>query len=101
MTPATEAMLKDRECGERPPLALVEGAETAGTALRILATLPPNQQEVIRLRFQDGLRYREIAAVTQLSLSNVGYLIHTAIKTIRERLCAPAGAGRKSGRSLS
>ena len=51
-----------------------------------VALLPDNQQEVIRLRFTDGLSYKEIAEVTKLSVSNVGYLIHMGVKTLRERL---------------
>jgi RNA polymerase sigma-70 factor (ECF subfamily) len=41
---------------------------------------------VVRLKFQHGLSYKEIAAVTELSVSNVGYLIHTAIKKLRTEL---------------
>ena len=68
------------------PTAGLELSETAGQVMGMLAGLSENQQEVIRLRFQDGLSYREIAGVTELSVTNVGYLIHTAIKTIREKL---------------
>lgn len=48
--------------------------------------LPDRQQEVIRLKFQNGLSYREISRVTELSVSNVGFLIHTGLKTLREKL---------------
>jgi RNA polymerase sigma factor (sigma-70 family) len=51
-----------------------------------LSGLSANQQEVIRLKFQQGLKYREIAAVTGLSMSNVGFLIHTGIKKMRAAL---------------
>jgi RNA polymerase sigma-70 factor (ECF subfamily) len=52
----------------------------------VLATLSANQQEVVRLKFQEGLSYKEIAQVTDLSVTNVGYLIHTAIAKLREKL---------------
>ncbi|HEV7299462.1 MAG TPA: sigma-70 family RNA polymerase sigma factor [Tepidisphaeraceae bacterium] len=67
-----------------PPESAERSESTAGI-VRLLATLPPNQQEAIRLKFQHGLSYREIAAVTQLSESNVGFLISTGLKTIREK----------------
>jgi RNA polymerase sigma-70 factor (ECF subfamily) len=51
-----------------------------------LATLSENQQEVVRLKFQSGLSYREISEITDLSVTNVGFLLHTALKKIRERL---------------
>ena len=56
--------------------------------LGILETLPANQQEVIRLKFQNDLTYREISQVTELSVSNVGFLIHTGLKTVRRKLDA-------------
>lgn len=53
---------------------------------RFLSKLPKNQQEVIRLKFQQQLSYREIAHCTRLSESNVGYLLHTGIKTLRAQM---------------
>ena len=63
-----------------------ETRDTADHLRRLLETLPENQQEVVRLKFQAGLSYREISRVTELSVSNVGYLIHTAIRRLREKL---------------
>jgi RNA polymerase sigma factor (sigma-70 family) len=54
--------------------------------LKVLNTLPANQQEVLRLKFQGDLSYLEISQITNLSVSNVGFLIHTGLKTIRERV---------------
>jgi RNA polymerase sigma-70 factor (ECF subfamily) len=48
--------------------------------------LPANQQEVVRLKFQNSLSYKEISAITGLSVTNVGYLLHTAIQTLRGKL---------------
>jgi RNA polymerase sigma factor (sigma-70 family) len=64
----------------------LELQESAAKALRYVGRLPENQQEVIRLKFQHGLSYKEISAVTNLSVSNVGFLIHIALKTLRERM---------------
>ena len=61
-----------------------------GGHLRVaLATLPPRTQEVLRLRFQEGLSYKEIAGVMQLTVSHVGVLIHNGLKSLRARLDAP------------
>ena len=54
--------------------------------LALLDTLPPNQREVIRLKFQNGFSYQEISRISGHSVSNVGYLIHAGIKTLRGRL---------------
>jgi len=72
--------------------AVLERRETVGRATAILDGLPKNQREVIRLKVQNGLSYREISEVTGLSVSNVGFLLHKGIKTIRERLAYGAGA---------
>ena len=48
--------------------------------------LPPNQQEVLRLKFHGGLSYQEIADITGLTRTNVGFLLHTAIAKLRQRV---------------
>jgi RNA polymerase sigma-70 factor (ECF subfamily) len=70
----------------------VEQQETSQQIMKLMASLPENQQEVLRLKFQGGLSYREISSATQLSVSNVGYLLHTALATLRRQLTAE-GAG--------
>ena len=77
-------------CVSREPCqaGVLEQSELSGQMLRLLATLPDNQQEVVRLKFQNGLSYRDISRVTNLTVSNVGYLIHTAIHTLRRELSA-------------
>ncbi len=41
-----------------------------------------------RLKFQGGLSYKQISEVTSLTVTNVGFLIHTGLKTLRQRLSA-------------
>ena len=77
----------DSATGEEQERALSQ-PESLSQALRALAGLPVNQQEVIRLKFQAGLSYKEISRVTELSVSNVGFLIHTGLKTLRAQLAA-------------
>ena len=48
--------------------------------------LSPRQQEVLRLRMQAGLSYREIAEVTGLTVSNVGFHLHAAVRSLRDSL---------------
>lgn len=48
--------------------------------------LSPRQQEVLRLRLQAGLSYREIAEVTGLTVSNVGFHLHEAVRNLRDSL---------------
>ncbi len=81
-----ESQADKREAEDCDPATMTASHECVTNMLQVLVLLPPNQQEVVRLRFQSGLSYKEIASVTGLSVSNVGYLIHTAIKSIRETL---------------
>ena len=50
--------------------------------------LPANQREVVYLKFQCDLSYKEISEITALSVSNVGFLLHTAVRAIRSHLSA-------------
>jgi RNA polymerase sigma factor (sigma-70 family) len=87
---------------QRPP----ETAAATGVAerdgadgmLALVADLPERQQEAVRLKFQGGLSYREIAEVMDTTANNVGVLLHTALKTIRQRLAAPSAQGTEQTR---
>lgn len=72
--------------GTRTPPAALERAEEGERVLASLTALPEKQQEALRLRFQGGLSYREIAAVTGESIGNVGWQIHQGLKALRARL---------------
>lgn len=76
-------------------LASMEQTEKLCSALKILETLPASQQEVIRLKFQNELSYKEISQVTGLSITNVGFLIHAGLKTIRQTMLAQPDANSK------
>ncbi len=55
--------------------------------------LPGRQQEALRLKFESGLSYAEIARVMETSAGTVGWLLHTAIHGLRARM-APDGGVR-------
>jgi RNA polymerase sigma factor (sigma-70 family) len=67
-----------------PTVDRMEQSELAGQVNEMLTRLPDNQQEVIRLKFQQGLSYKEISAITGLTVTNVGFLIHVGLKKLRE-----------------
>ena len=77
---------EDRPCSEPGPAAVLEQRESATSLFDLLEALSPNQREVIRLKFQNDLSYREIADITQLSVTNVGFLLHTGLKKLRDLL---------------
>ncbi len=66
--------------------ASLDEKQTVSQILQIVETLPKNQREVIYLKFQGDLSYKEISSITNLSVSNVGFLIHTAVRAIRKQM---------------
>ncbi len=91
LKPLTDQQIAVRASDDPSPSTLAERSETGSEVLKALETLPENQQEVIRLKFQNGLSYREISRVTNLSVTNVGYLIHAGIKTLRQKMKSVEG----------
>lgn len=68
------------------PSSQAELAERHANAVKLLSKLPIKQQEVIRLKIHAGLSYQEISELTGLSVGNVGYLLSTGLKSVRNRL---------------
>jgi RNA polymerase sigma factor (sigma-70 family) len=60
--------------------------EGIGLVRLSLETLDERSRELIRLKFNEGMSYKEIGARTGLSVGNVGYLLHQAIKAIADEL---------------
>jgi RNA polymerase sigma factor (sigma-70 family) len=90
-----EGVVSDALPERRPgPEGVLEQSEQSRAMLAALDTLPAPQQEVLRLRFLDELSYKEISAVTGHSVGNVGFLVHTGVKTLRGRLGASPSSAR-------
>jgi RNA polymerase sigma-70 factor (ECF subfamily) len=85
MTYLEDGVAESREDSQPMPFEAIERKEARGFLTRIMATLPPRQQEVLQLKFQNDLSYQQIADVTKTNANNVGVLIHTALKTLREK----------------
>ncbi len=68
------------------PVTIAESEDTARVLFAQVDLLPPAQREVLRLKFQGGLSYAEIGEVTDRTANAVGVLIHTALRTLRERV---------------
>jgi len=94
MTLMSDHTERTRPGSEPAPDTVASGREQAGRVTAAMSALPTNQREVLRLRFQNGLSYKQIAGVTGLSASNVGFLIHTGIQRLRKRF----GVGSRPGR---
>jgi RNA polymerase sigma factor (sigma-70 family) len=94
LRPLDETALSEQPSPEPTPSRRLEGRETLDEVLAVLARLPAPQREVLHLKFQEHLSYQEIAAVTGLSVSHVGVLVHNGLKAIRTRVGRNAGPER-------
>ena len=86
MTTLADPVTTETSSSEPTPAATIENRDEAGRVQQLIRSLPENQQEVIRLRFQNSLSYKEIADVTGLTVTNVGFLIHRGLKTVRSKV---------------
>jgi RNA polymerase sigma factor (sigma-70 family) len=64
--------------------------EGIGLVRLSLETLDEESRNVVRLRFEEGLSYKEIGEKAGLTVGNVGYLLHHALKKLAGEL-AKAG----------
>ena len=85
-------LLHERQ-GEDPVFAAPEAAsdprphdERVQLVLTEVRRLRPQEQQVILLRLQEGLSYREISAATGRSEGHVGCILHHAVKKLSGRL---------------
>lgn len=85
---AARAVLESLSAGSASPADAAADRDAAAGAMRLLAALPALQQEALRLKFQDGLSYKQIAAEMEISVSHVGVLIHEAMSRIRAAMTA-------------
>lgn len=86
MQQLSEAQDQKMESPDDSPHTIMEKSQDAENLLGMVKKLPESQQEIVFLRFQAGLSYKEISEVTGRTVSNVGVLIHTAVKTIRDSI---------------
>ena len=91
LSPLTDEQLAVQSSDEPSPSLVAEQTEAATNVQRLLETLPANQREVVRLKFQNGLSYRQISSITGLTVTNVGFILHTAVKTLRQKMTALEG----------
>lgn len=51
-----------------------------------LGKMDPKHQEVLRLKFNDELSYKEISEITGYTVTNVGFILHDAVQKLKNRV---------------
>jgi RNA polymerase sigma factor (sigma-70 family) len=82
------------QCAGPSPDLMLEHRDSTSRMLEAVDSLSAQEQEVLRLKFQDGLKYREIAEITGRTTNYVGVLIHSAIKKLRTQLQVDVATAR-------
>jgi RNA polymerase sigma factor (sigma-70 family) len=59
-----------------------EHLESVGLAMLCLDRLAEDMRTLVKMKFVEGLSYKEMAATTGMSIGNVGYKLHHAIKLL-------------------
>jgi RNA polymerase sigma-70 factor (ECF subfamily) len=83
--------LPEQECGEKagtdtPPDEALGRLEAVGMVRMLVAEMPEEERELIRLKYHDDLKYHEISERTGLSVGNVGYKLHHLLKNLATAL---------------
>jgi RNA polymerase sigma factor (sigma-70 family) len=71
-------------------LKRIEDAELQAKVKTFIQTLPSRQQEIIYLRFYEGLSYEEIADVMSISINSSYKLLYKALERLQATLGAPS-----------
>ena len=69
----------------------VARCEGIGLVRLSLQTLDERSRELIRLKFSEGLSYQQMSTRMGLTVGNVGYLLHHALKAVAAELCRKGG----------
>ena len=59
--------------------------EAISSLFELVEALPRRQRELVLLKFQQDFSYREISEVTGLSIGNVGFILHQAVKSLKKQ----------------
>ncbi len=76
--------LDEEQAAEEPtPAASAVAAEDGDRLRRLVSQLPEQQRELVKLKFEGGLSYKEMGEAMRMSVSHVGVQLHEALQTLR------------------
>lgn len=82
----TETRMTERGGAANAATATLEERDAREAMTALLAELPDREREALRLRFQHGLAYREVAEVMGESVGSVSWWIHAGVQRLRGKL---------------
>jgi len=76
---------EERESGFQEdvlPDEILGRMEAAGTMRLLVAEMSQEDRNLIRLKYEEGLKYREISEQTGIGIGNVGFRLHHLLKSL-------------------
>ena len=70
----------------RQPQEVVVKNEENRALLTAMSKLKEQERQILAMKFATDLKHEEIATVMGISVSNVGVIVHRALKKLRERM---------------
>jgi RNA polymerase sigma factor (sigma-70 family) len=80
---------------DETPEAMLLRMEAIAALRQIVAELDETDRQLVKLKYFEDLKYRDISAQTGLSISNVGYRLHHILKELAGKL-RPLGIDGRS-----
>mgnify|MGYP005838077687 CR=1 FL=1 len=80
------AAIQARAARAAGPDGPLEAEETRKAVRAAIDRLDPRAREVLLLKVQEEKSYKEIAEITGLTVTHVGYILHRAMKALASRL---------------
>jgi RNA polymerase sigma factor (sigma-70 family) len=68
------------------PITAMEKLESIETLHEAIDSLQEADRQLVKMKYFDGLKYREISEKTGMSISNVGYRLHHILKDLADTL---------------
>jgi RNA polymerase sigma-70 factor (ECF subfamily) len=83
-----QAELRESMAGDRAdgPDELLARKDAAAAAWELLEMLSERDRQVVLLKVVDNRSYKEISEIMEISVSNVGFILHTSLKKLAGEL---------------
>ncbi|MCJ8329743.1 MAG: RNA polymerase sigma factor [Lentisphaeria bacterium] len=83
LEPEFAERIEDKQAAPDKSLEIKDASEAA---VKLLGTLPEREQQIITLKVMEDKSYKEIAEIMGITSTNVGFILHSALKKLRTDL---------------
>lgn len=79
--------VEENDVADQAPLPgdRLQETETRRRLAQMVDELPERERQLVKLKFEVGLSYKEIEEATGISQGNIGYFLHQAVQELKQR----------------